>query len=62
MTAAPLCLWYHCVQVFGGVLSYCLKRSERYFGDGETFLFSYQGEECKVLDVAWSCVMLCDVG
>ena len=37
-----------CVQVFGAVLPQTLRRSERYFGDGQTFLFSCQGDQCKV--------------
>ena len=36
------------MQVFGAVLPQSLRRSERYFGDGETFLFTCQGDQCKV--------------
>ena len=49
------------MQVFGAVLPQSLRRSERYFGDGETFLFTCQGDQCKVWGdvrgggVRWCC-------
>ena len=49
MTSIVVC----CVQVFGAVLPQTLRRSERYFGDGETFLFSCQGDQCKVCGAVW---------